>query len=93
MLRHNISSVTLSFSGSRCGGGLITPEHVVLQSGPGSRSPTANLNEIVRRQIEQTLHETAWNIAQSARCLGLTRTQLCGRIKQYQLERPEKRDE
>ncbi len=76
-----------------CGGGLITPKHVALQSAPRLPSSTADLNEIVRRRIEQTLNETTWNISKSARHLGLTRTQLYGRLKKYQLERPAKRHE
>ena len=71
-----------------CGGGLITPAHLSLQSAPALSSSTANLDEIVRRQIEQTLRETAWNVSKSARRLGLTRTQLYERLKKYRLERP-----
>jgi len=76
-----------------CGGGLITPKHVALQSAPRLPSLTADLDEIVRHRIEQTLDETAWNISKSARRLGLTRTQMYGWLKKYQLERPGKRDE
>ncbi len=76
-----------------CGGGLITPKHVALPSAPRLPSSTADLNEIVRRRIEQTLNETTWNISKSARHLGLTRTQLYGQLKKYQLERPAKRHE
>jgi len=54
---------------------------------------SADLDEIVRHRIEQTLDETAWNISKSARRLGLTRTQMYGWLKKYQLERPGKRDE
>jgi transcriptional regulator with PAS, ATPase and Fis domain len=71
-----------------CGGGLITPAHLLLQSAPAPSSSTADLDEIVRRQIAQTLRETAWNISKSARRLGLTRTQLYVRLKKYRLERP-----
>jgi transcriptional regulator of acetoin/glycerol metabolism len=72
-----------------CGGGLITPKHVVLRS--VLRSPsTGTLEEMVRHRIEQTLRESDWNISKSARRLGVTRTQLYGRVKKYQLERPEK---
>ena len=39
-------------------------------------------------QIEQTLHETSWNISESAKRLGLTRTQMYGRLNKYRLERP-----
>ena len=71
-----------------CGGGLIRPAHLSLQSTPALSSSTADLGEIVRRQIEQTLRETCWNVSKSARHLGLTRTQLYGRLKKYRLERP-----
>jgi transcriptional regulator with PAS, ATPase and Fis domain len=71
-----------------CGGGLITPAHLSLQSAPALSSSTANLDEIVRRQIEQTLRQTAWNVSKSARRLGLTRTQLYVRLKKYRIERP-----
>jgi transcriptional regulator with PAS, ATPase and Fis domain len=74
-----------------CGGGLITPAHLSLQSAPALSSSTADLDVIVRRQIEQTLRETAWNVSKSARRLGLTRTQLYGRLKKYRLERPSRR--
>ncbi len=74
-----------------CGGGLITPKHLALQSAPRLPSSTTGLDEIVRRRIEQTLNETAWNISKSARHLGLTRTQMYVRLKKFQLERPEKR--
>ena len=72
-----------------CGGGLITPKHVVLRS--ALRPPsTGTLEEMVRYRIEQTVRESGWNIAKSARRLGLTRMQVYGRLKKYQLERPEK---
>jgi transcriptional regulator of acetoin/glycerol metabolism len=48
-----------------CDGGLITPGHLSLQSAPALSSATANLEEIVCRQIEQTLRETAWNISKT----------------------------
>src|SRR5438309_5390880 len=70
-----------------CGGGLITPKHVALQPTPPPPA-TAGLDEIVRRRIEQTLTETAWNISKSARYLALTRTQMYVRLRKYQLEKP-----
>ncbi|HMF60072.1 MAG TPA: sigma 54-interacting transcriptional regulator [Vicinamibacterales bacterium] len=73
-----------------CGGGLITPKHVALPAAPRPPSTSGGLDEMVRRRIEQTLHETAWNIAKSARRLGLSRTQVYGRLKRYRLERPAK---
>jgi transcriptional regulator with GAF, ATPase, and Fis domain len=73
-----------------CGGGLITPKHVALQSATPRPSPSTGLEEIVRRRVEQTLADTAWNVAESARRLGLTRTQMYVRIRKYRLERPAK---
>jgi transcriptional regulator with GAF, ATPase, and Fis domain len=72
-----------------CGGDLITRKHVVVRS-PLRPPSTGTLDEMVRHRIEHSLRETEWNIAKSARCLGLTRTQMYGRINKYQLERPEK---
>jgi len=71
-----------------CGAGLITPEHVALHSAARLPSSTATLDQIVRGRMEQTLRDTAWNISKSARCLGLTRTQMYGRLKRYHLARP-----
>jgi two-component system response regulator AtoC len=71
-----------------CGGGLITRKHVAVRS-PLRPPSTGTLDEMVRHRVEQSLRETEWNIAKSARCLGLTRMQLYGRINKYQLERPE----
>jgi Nif-specific regulatory protein len=71
-----------------CGDGPITPKHIALQSAPKLQASTAGLDEIVRRRIEQTLIDTDWNISRSARNLGLTRTQMYGRLKRYQLEKP-----
>jgi len=71
-----------------CGGGPIAPEHMTLRSATRLPAASENLDEIVRRQIEQTLHETDWNISKSAKRLGLTRTKMYVRLRKYQLERP-----
>ena len=41
-----------------------------------------------RGTIERILNETEWNKSKAARRLGLTRTQLYGRLKRYGLEVP-----
>jgi len=74
-----------------CMGGLITPKHMALRSGTRLPAASDDLDEIVRRRIEQTLHETDWNISKSAKRLGLTRTKMYGRLRKYQLERPRTR--
>ena len=70
-----------------CEGGPITAEHLSLR-GPGVAAPRrrTNLPEVERRTIEQALHETAWNKSKAARKLGITRTQLYGRLRKYGLE-------
>ena len=39
-----------------------------------------------RRAIEKALRQTDWNKAKTARLLGLTRTQLYGRLRRYGIE-------
>ena len=70
-----------------CQGGPITAEHLSLRSASSvaPRRPP-NLPDVERRTIEQVLHETAWNKAKAARRLGITRTQLYGRLRKYGLE-------
>jgi DNA-binding NtrC family response regulator len=70
-----------------CEGGPITNEHLSLRA-PGFAAPRlrANLPDVERRTIEQALHETAWNKSKAARRLGITRTQLYGRLRKYGLE-------
>ena len=45
-----------------------------------------NLSDAERRTIEQVLHESGWNKAKAARRLGITRTQLYGRLRKYGFE-------
>jgi DNA-binding NtrC family response regulator len=71
-----------------CEGGLITVDHLSLRSTSvmaPSRPP--NLSDVERRTIEHALHESTWNKAKAARRLGITRTQLYGRLRKYGLER------
>src|SRR6266852_2661327 len=71
-----------------CEGGLITGDHLSLRSTSlvtPQRSP--HLSDVERRTIEQALHESNGNKAKAARRLGITRTQLYGRLRKYGLER------
>jgi transcriptional regulator with GAF, ATPase, and Fis domain len=70
-----------------CQGGLITGEHLSLRS-TSIVTPIRphNLSDAERRTIEQVLHESGWNKAKAARRLGITRTQLYGRLRKYGLE-------
>jgi transcriptional regulator with PAS, ATPase and Fis domain len=70
-----------------CEGGLITGEHLSLRatSFAAPRRP-ASLSDVERRTIEQVLHESEGNKSKAARRLGITRTQLYGRLRKYGLE-------
>jgi transcriptional regulator with PAS, ATPase and Fis domain len=71
-----------------CQGGLITGEHLSLRSTSvvAPRLPP-NLSDVERQTIEQVLQESDWNKAKAARQLGITRTQLYGRLRKYGVER------
>jgi transcriptional regulator with PAS, ATPase and Fis domain len=72
-----------------CEGGLITTEHLSLYSPRPKASPsTTDLGILERQMIEQVLLETRWNKVMAAKRLGLTRTQLYGRLRKYELDRP-----
>jgi DNA-binding NtrC family response regulator len=66
-------------------GGSIHPEHLALESrSKASADQTAtNLGIVERETIERVLRETRWNKSHAARRLGLSRTQLYGRIRKY----------
>jgi Nif-specific regulatory protein len=70
-----------------CEGGLITRKHLSLRSAslvtPRERP---RLSDVERRTIEQVLRESDWNKSKAARRLGITRTQLYGRLNKYRLE-------
>ena len=71
-----------------CQGGLITGEHLSLRSTsfvPPRLPPS--LSDVERQTIEQMLQESDWNKAKAARQLGITRTQLYGRLRKYGVER------
>jgi len=50
--------------------------------------PTLSLAERERQAIEQALSESGWQLAVAARRLGISRTTLWRRLKQYGLARP-----
>jgi two-component system response regulator HydG len=51
-----------------------------------SLSPPSDLSAVERGTIKRVLDETGGNKSRAARRLGLTRTQLYGRLKRYGLE-------
>jgi transcriptional regulator of acetoin/glycerol metabolism len=56
---------------------------------PGSGA-SQTLAERERQDIERALAETGWQLAVAARRLGISRTTLWRRLKQYGLTRPER---
>jgi DNA-binding NtrC family response regulator len=57
---------------------------------PVGRQPataeTTDLSVVERQTVEQVMRETRGNKSQAARRLGLTRTQLYGRLRKYGLD-------
>jgi transcriptional regulator with PAS, ATPase and Fis domain len=67
-----------------CEGGAITPEHLALQPrGMATRRRPIQLSDVERQTIEQVLHECDGNKSKTARRLGITRTQLYGRLRKH----------
>jgi two-component system response regulator FlrC len=67
-----------------CEGGLIAPQHLLLPAGRQAVSAeTTDLNEVERHTIEQVMRQTRGNKSKAAKRLGLTRTQLYGRLRKY----------
>jgi transcriptional regulator with PAS, ATPase and Fis domain len=70
-----------------CDGELITAEHLSLQvSSVVAFRRQPPLSDIERRTIEQALSESGGNKSKAARRLGITRTQLYGRLRKHGLD-------
>jgi transcriptional regulator with GAF, ATPase, and Fis domain len=68
-------------------GGLVAPQHLLLPTKPhAATSETTDLNEVERRTIGHVMRETRGNKSRAAKRLGLTRTQLYGRLRKYGLD-------
>jgi DNA-binding NtrC family response regulator len=71
----------------RCDGPLIDTGHLALQCADEPRNEGAtNLRSLERDMIIRMLRECSWNKARAAKRLGLTRTQLYGRMQKYSIE-------
>ena len=66
-----------------CDGGCILPEDLSLGTAIVRSEPGTDLGAVARQAIEHVLQETDGNKAKAARRLGLTRTQLYGRLRKY----------
>jgi DNA-binding NtrC family response regulator len=73
-----------------CEGGLITPPHLLLPTElHAATAKTTDLNEVERQTIGHVMRETRGNKSRAAKRLGLTRTQLYGRLRKYGLDTAE----
>jgi two-component system response regulator FlrC len=71
----------------RCEGSIIDASHLGLQPAAKPRGGMASdLRSLERDTIIRVLQECAWNKAQAAKRLGVTRTQLYGRMQKYMIE-------
>ena len=67
----------------------ILPEDLpIFPSEPCAATSNKTLKEIEKAHIIQTLKETRWNIAQSAKALGIDRSTLYAKIKRYHILKP-----
>jgi transcriptional regulator with PAS, ATPase and Fis domain len=70
-----------------CEGGLIAQQHLVLPTKTHvAAAQTTDLNEVERQTIGHVMRETHGNKSRAAKRLGLTRTQLYGRLRKYGLD-------
>ena len=68
--------------------GDIERRHLSLRPKIRALSTSSDLSLVERDTIERVLQETEWNKSRAARRLGLTRTQLYGRLRRHGLEAP-----
>jgi len=68
--------------------GDIECRHLSLRAKARTAAPPTDLGTVERGTIERIMNQTGWNKSKAARRLGLTRTQLYGRLRRYGLEAP-----
>ncbi len=72
-----------------CEGGLISAQHLSLYTPRRPAQPaTTDLNAVERQTIETVMRECRGNKSKAAKRLGLSRTQLYGRLRKYDLDQP-----
>jgi len=69
---------------------VISPENLPFFCQAAETTPIRgkSLKEMERRHIRNVLEESKWNIAVSAKILGIDRSTLYSKIKRYQLRKP-----
>jgi DNA-binding NtrC family response regulator len=70
-----------------CEGGRIAPQHLMFPAGGrAATTDTTVLGEVERNTIEQVMRETRGDKSRAAKRLGLTPTQLYGRLRKCGLD-------
>jgi transcriptional regulator with PAS, ATPase and Fis domain len=64
----------------------IEPRHLSLRAKARTVAPPSDLGTVERDTIERIMQQSGWNKSKAARRLGLTRTQLYGRLRRYGIE-------
>jgi DNA-binding NtrC family response regulator len=71
-----------------CEGGLISAQHLSLYTPPRPVAATTDLNTVEQETIDAVMRECRGNKSKAAKRLGLSRTQLYGRLRKYDLDQP-----
>jgi transcriptional regulator of acetoin/glycerol metabolism len=74
-----------------CEGGLISAQHLSLYPPPRPVAATTDLNTVEQETIDAVMRECRGNKSKAAKRLGLSRTQLYGRLRKYDLDQPSTR--
>ena len=74
-----------------CEGGLISAQHLSLYTPPRPVAATTDLNTVEQETIDAVMRECRGNKSKAAKRLGLSRTQLYGRLRKYDLDQPSAR--
>lgn len=79
---------TLERAAILCDDALIGPQHLSLDSGAVATPSASNLYAVERSTIEHVMRETQWNKTKAAGRLGISRAQLCFRLRRHGLQAP-----
>jgi transcriptional regulator with PAS, ATPase and Fis domain len=72
-------------------GGLISAQHLSLYPPPRPVTATTDLNTVEQETIDAVMRECRGNKSKAAKRLGLSRTQLYGRLRKYDRDQPSTR--
>ena len=85
----------IEYSVVLCRNEIIKPEHLppllkdrqVCEPQPSATSDKVSLKDTEKEQIIKTLGETEWNYTRTAKTLGISRSTLHNKLKEYQIEK------